>query len=70
MSKAALVALVTPAADATSVYPVPRDVSDRLLNDATPATAATVVVPTSEAPPGLVPIVMTTFPVNAVATFP
>ena len=70
MSKAALVAPVTPVADATSVYPAPLLVSDRLLNDATPATAATVVVPTRVAWPGLVPIAMTTLPVNAVATLP
>ena len=70
MSNGALVALVMPVAAATRVYPVPREVRERLLNDATPATAATVVGPTSDAPPGLVPMVMTTLPANAVATLP
>src|SRR6266853_294791 len=39
-------------------------------NDATPATAVTVVVPASVPPSGLVPIATVTFPVNAVAVLP
>src|SRR5512134_2857065 len=38
--------------------------------DATPATAATVVVPTSAPPPGLAPRARVTGPVNAVAVLP
>ncbi len=37
---------------------------------ATPATAATVVVPASVPPPGLEPIATVTFAVNPVAVFP
>src|SRR5690349_17530357 len=41
-----------------------------VLKVATPDTAATVVVPVSVPPPGLVPIATLTFPVNPVAVFP
>jgi len=44
--------------------------SDRLPKLATPATAATVVVPLSAAPPGLAASVRVTAPVNPVATLP
>src|SRR2546427_7068096 len=37
---------------------------------ATPATAATVVVPPSVPPPGLLPIASVTLPANPVATLP
>src|SRR5690348_18336301 len=39
-------------------------------NEATPATAATLVVPASAPPPGFVPIATVTVPVNPVAVFP
>src|SRR5689334_23178060 len=43
---------------------------DRLENVATPATAATVVVPDSVPPPGLVPIATVTFAVELVTVLP
>src|SRR5512140_229985 len=43
---------------------------DRLENVATPATAATVVVPDSVPPPGLVPIATVTLAVELVTLFP
>ncbi len=42
----------------------------RLENVATPATAATVVVPERVPPPGFVAIATVTFPANAVAVLP
>ena len=41
-----------------------------MLNVATPATAATVVVPVSVPLPGLIPMVMTTLPTKPVAVLP
>src|SRR5262245_14839382 len=49
-----------------SVEPVPTLSTDRLENVATPATAATVVVPDSVPPPGLVPIATVTLAVELV----
>src|SRR5512146_1881339 len=43
---------------------------DRLENVATPLTAATVVVPDSVPPPGLVPMATVTFAVELVTVFP
>src|SRR5512140_84494 len=43
---------------------------DRLENVATPADAATVVVPVNVPPPGLVPIATVTFAVELVTVFP
>src|SRR5687767_6169523 len=56
MLKAAEVAPVSGADAAVSVYPVPVRSMDSVENVATPDTAATVVVPDSVPPPGLVPI--------------
>ena len=42
----------------------------RVENVATPATAATVVVPDKVPAPGLVPSATVTFPVNPLAVFP
>src|SRR5438477_207913 len=50
------VAPVSPPEVAASVYPVPDRSMDRLENVATPALAATAVVPDSVPPPGLVPM--------------
>ena len=49
---------------------MPMVVMARLENVATPATAATVVVPVSVPPPGFVPIAIVTLPVNDVAGLP
>src|SRR5512140_588389 len=43
---------------------------ERLENVATPATAATVVVPDNVPPPGLAPIATVTFAVELVTVFP
>ena len=48
---------------AVRVYPVPTLSMDRPLNVATPATAATSIVPESFPPPGFVPIAATTWAV-------
>jgi hypothetical protein len=64
IAKAALVAPVRPLALAARVYPDPARVMDKLENVATPLTAATVVVPESVPPAGLVPIATVTLPVN------
>jgi hypothetical protein len=68
--KAALVAPPSPAAAAVSVYPVPFLSMLRVEKVAIPAAAATVVVPESVPPPGLVPIPTVTLPVKLVAVFP
>src|SRR5262249_49282143 len=65
-----LVVPVRPALAALSVYPVPPLFNFKLLNVATPATALTVVVPLSVAPPGLVPIEIVTAAVLLVTTLP
>src|SRR6266699_3515744 len=70
MLKAALVAVVRPAALAANVYPVPVLLMLTPENVATPATAATVVVPDRVPLPGLVPIASVTLPVNPVTVFP
>src|SRR6185295_2587784 len=56
MVNAELDAPVSAPEAAVSVYPVPALSMDRLANVATPATAATVVVPDSVPPPGLAPM--------------
>src|SRR5207237_1144192 len=56
MLNPAEVAEVSGADAAVSVYPVPTLSMERLEKVATPLTAATVVVPDSVPPPGLVPI--------------
>ncbi|MET0420450.1 MAG: hypothetical protein ABW073_01980, partial [Acidimicrobiia bacterium] len=53
-----LVALVSPALDATSVYPVPALLIDRAGNVATPFVALTDTGPDRVPPPGFVPIAM------------
>src|SRR6267143_3215526 len=70
MLNAPLVAPVSPAAVTASVYPVPGLSMLSVAKFATPATAATVAVPASVPPPGLVPIATVTFPVNPLAVFP
>src|SRR5258705_8848412 len=70
MSMAALAAPVGPVARAVSVYPVRARLRLRSPNVATPATAATVAVPESAAPPGFAPIARVTLPVNPLATLP
>ena len=60
MLNAALVAEVNAPELATSVYPTPNLSMLRPLNVATPPTAATVAVPESVAPPGLVPMASVT----------
>ncbi len=67
MLNVALVAAVSPALVADSVYPAPALLIDSPENVATPATAPTVVVPDSVPPPGLAAIESVTLPVNAVA---
>src|ERR1017187_8064368 len=53
---------------ATRVYPTPAWLSEMLLNVATPATAATVTVPESDAVSGFTPMVSVTLPVKVVAS--
>src|SRR5512143_1478566 len=69
-SNGVLVAPGRPPAAVVSVYPLPTWSMLRVEKVATPATAATVVVPDSVPPPGFAPIAMVTLPVNAVAVFP
>ncbi len=59
-----------PLAPVLSVYPVPIFSMLSVENVATPLTAATVVVPDSVPPLGLVPIAAVTLPVNPVAVLP
>src|SRR5581483_7149345 len=66
MSKAELVAPVSPVLDAASVYPVPGLSTERLENVAVPATAATDVVPESVPPPGFEPSAIVTVAVLVV----
>ncbi len=68
MLNAADAAVVSPVAAADSVYPMPALLMDRPGNVATPATAATVVVPDSVPPPGFDAIESETLPVKLVAT--
>src|SRR5918996_6044750 len=72
MSKPALVAPTRPPLVAESAYPVPTLAMFRSVNVATPAAAATVLVPLSTAPPAPVPGVMATVmgPVNPAAPLP
>src|SRR5262245_10610553 len=72
MVKNALVAEVRPEALAVSLYPTAALSIDRPENVATPATAATVVVPDSVAPGAPVPpvIASVTFPVKLDAVSP
>src|SRR5512135_938206 len=67
---AALVAVGSDEALAVSVYPMPALSILSAENVATPATAATLVVPDSVPPLGLVPIAMVMVPVKPVATLP
>src|SRR3954471_21703918 len=55
---------------AVSVYPAPALSMERLENVATPLTAATVVVPDSVPPPGLVPMATVMPAVEPVTVFP
>src|SRR5438876_1112833 len=55
---------------AVRVYPAPALSMDRLENVATPLTAATVVVPESVPPPGLVPIAAVMLAVELVTVLP
>jgi hypothetical protein len=55
---------------AANRYPVPVLSMDSVPNVATPPTAATVVVPDSVPPPGLIPIANVTLPVNPISVFP
>src|SRR6185295_3925153 len=55
---------------AVSVYPAPDLLMERLENVATPLTAATVVVPDSVPPPGLVPIATVMLAVEPVTVLP
>src|SRR5437870_809473 len=54
-AKGSLTTGVSPAADATSVYPGESRSSDRSPNRATPAAVETPVVPARVAPPGFAP---------------
>ena len=64
------VAPLSPVAPAVRVYPVPARSMLRPGKVATPATAATVVVPESTPPVGLVPIASVMLPVKLVTVFP
>src|ERR1043166_7433347 len=66
-SKGVLTALVRPEAVAVSTYAVPARSMVRLLNVATPATAATLIVPDSVPPPEFAPTAIVTRPVKPVA---
>src|SRR5258706_320357 len=68
--KAAEVAPVRAPDAAVRVYPVPTLSMERLEKVATPLTAATVVVPESVPPPGLVPMAMATLALELVTVFP
>src|ERR1051325_5194963 len=70
MSNGVLVAPGSPAAFAVSVYPLPAWSMLRSANVATPATAATDVVPDNVPPDGFAPIATVTTPVNPVAVLP
>src|SRR2546430_15017527 len=70
MLKAVLVAPAGPVALAASVYPVPTLSILTFANVATPLTAATLVVPASVPPPGLLTIASPMLPVNGVAGVP
>src|SRR5438876_1166581 len=67
MLNAVLVAPAGPVALAASVYPVPTLSILTFANVATPLTAATLVVPTSVPPPGLLTIASAMLPVNGAA---
>src|SRR5512133_3324378 len=70
MLNAAQVAPVSGVDAAVSVYPPPTLSMDRLENVATPLTAATVVVPDSVPPPGLLPIATVMLAKELVTVFP
>src|SRR5512134_664758 len=71
IENAALVAPVSPVAAAVSVYPVPASSMSSAAKVATPAAAATLVVPSSAPlPGGLVPMASVTEPVKPVAVLP
>src|SRR2546425_10347562 len=70
MLNAVLAAPAGPVALAASVYPVPTLSMLTFANVATPFTAATLVVPASVPPPGLLTIASATLPVNGVAVLP
>ena len=70
ISNEALVAGVSAPDPAVNVYPTPGTGRLRPLKVATPATAAIAVVPESVAPPGFVPIAMSTLPIKPVAVLP
>ena len=68
--KAVDVAPARPVALVVSVYPVAALLMLKVENVATPAVAATVVVPESVPPFGFVPITTLTVPVKLVTVFP
>ena len=70
MSKGALAAPVKPAAVAESRYPLPALSMLSVEKVATPATAATVVVPDNVPPAGFVAIATVMLPAKPVAVFP
>src|SRR5882724_11279886 len=70
MLNGALGTVGRPLAAMVSVYPVPILSILKVANVATPLRAATVVVPDSAPPSGLVPIPAITLPVNPVAVLP
>src|SRR5437667_510227 len=70
MSNALLVTGANPLALAANVYPVPVLLRLKSVKVAAPPTAATVVVPLSVLPPGLLPSAIATLPVKPVTRFP
>jgi hypothetical protein len=70
ISNGLLVAEVSPALVAASVYPVPALSMDKLLKVATPLTAFTVFVPLRVPPLGLVPIAIVTAAVLVLTKLP
>ena len=72
MLNSGLLTAVSPLEVARRRYPLPALLMDRSENVATPATAATVLVPESVPPPGfaLAGILSVTFPVNCVTVLP
>src|SRR5207244_10072974 len=68
--KSLLVAALRPVAVASSPLPDALPICVRVEKLATPFTAATVVVPPSVLPPGLLPNATVTFPVNPGTGFP
>src|SRR5512146_1772747 len=70
IEKALLVSVVNAPEDATSVEPVPAALMLNVEKVATPATAATVLVPFRVPPPGFVPITTATLPPKVFTMFP